>query len=76
MIRSENKESLVPAAYLTFFKSALTWSKQNLIKVLYEETRAFNYHTGTQKKELLEKISDLNIASLADTQARLLTAYR
>ena len=75
VIRSENKESLVPAAYLTFFKSALTWSKQNLIKVLYEETRAFNYHTGTQKKELLEKISDLNIASLADTQARLLTAY-
>lgn len=74
-IRSENKESLVPAAYLTFFKSALTWSKQNLIKVLYEETRAFHYHTGTQKKELLEKISDLNIASLADTQARLLTAY-
>jgi len=74
-IISENQQALVPVSYTTFFRSALTWSKQNLIHLLYEESRAFYYYTGTQKKELMEKLSDLNVAALADTQARLLTAY-
>ena len=74
-IISENKQALVPVAYTSFFRSALGWSKQNLIHLLYEGSRAFYYHTGTQRKDLMEKLSDLNVAALADTQARLLTAY-
>ena len=65
----------MPIAYTSFFRSALGWSKQNLIHLLYEGSRAFYYHTGTQRKDLMEKLSDLNVAALADTQARLLTAY-
>jgi hypothetical protein len=74
-IISENKQSLVPVAYTSFFRSALDWSKQNLIHLLYEGSRAFYYHTATQRKDLMEKLSDLNVAALANTQARLLTAY-
>ena len=74
-IISENKQALVPVAYTSFFRSALSWSKQNLIHLLYEGSRAFYYHTGTQRKDLMQKLSDLNVAALADTQARLLTAY-
>jgi hypothetical protein len=74
-IISENKQALVPVAYTSFFRSALGWSKQNLIHLLYEGSRAFYYHTATQRKDLMEKLSDLNVAALADTQARLLTAY-
>lgn len=74
-IISENKQALVPVAYTSFFRSALGWSKQNLIHLLYEGSRAFYYHTGTQRKDLMEKLSDLNVAALADTQAKLLTAY-
>lgn len=74
-IISEKKGELVPVAYTSFFRSALGWSKQNLIHLLYEGSRAFYYHTATQRKDLMEKLSDLNIAALADTQARLLTAY-
>jgi hypothetical protein len=74
-IISENKQALVPVAYTSFFRSALGWSKQNLIHLLYEGSRAFYYYTGTQRKDLMEKLSDLNVAALADTQARLLTAY-
>ena len=65
----------MPVAYTSFFRSALGWSKQNLIHLLYEGSRAFYYHTATQRKDLMEKLSDLNVAALADTQARLLTAY-
>lgn len=72
---NENKQALVPVAYTSFFRSALGWSKQNLIHLLYEGSRAFYYYTGTQRKDLMEKLSDLNVAALADTQARLLTAY-
>jgi hypothetical protein len=72
---SENKQALVPVAYTSFFRSALGWSKQNLIHLLYEGSRAFYYYTGTQRKDLMEKLSDLNVAALADIQARLLTAY-
>jgi hypothetical protein len=72
---SDNKQALVPAPYTTFFRSALAWSKQNLIQLLYEESRALYYYTGTPRKELTEKLSDLNFAALADTQARLLTEY-
>jgi hypothetical protein len=74
-IISENKQALVPVAYTSFFRSALGWSKQNLIHLLYEGSRALYYYTGTQRKDLIEKLSDLNVAALADTQARLLTAY-
>lgn len=73
--RSRSSESVVPAAYVSFFKSALTWSKQNLVDLLYEETRAFYYHSGVSKAALLENISDLDIGAIADTHARLLTAY-
>ncbi len=73
--RSRNSESVIPAAYISFFKSALTWSKQNLVDLLYEETRAFYFHSGVSKASLLENISDLDIGAIADTHARLLTAY-
>jgi hypothetical protein len=72
---SENKQALVPVAYTSFFRSAVGWSKQNLIHLLYEGSRALYYYTGTPRKDLMEKLSDLNVAALADTQARLLTAY-
>ena len=74
-IISENKQTLVPVAYTSFFRSALGWSKQNLIHLLYEGSRALYYYTGTPRKDLMEKLSDLNVAALADTHARLLTAY-
>jgi hypothetical protein len=73
--RSRSAESIVPAPYVSFFKSALTWSKQNLVDLLYEETRAFYYHSGVSKAALLENISDLDIGAIADTHGRLLTAY-
>ncbi len=73
--RSRNSESVVPAPYVSFFKNALTWSKQNLVDLLYEETRAFYYHSGVSKADLLVNISDLDIGTIADTHARLLTAY-
>jgi tryptophan 2,3-dioxygenase len=73
--RSQSKESVVPAAYLSFFKNALTWSKQNLVDLLYEETRAFYYHSGVSRADVLVDISDLDIGAIADTHARLLTAY-
>lgn len=72
---SENKQALVPVAYTSFFRSAVGWSRQNLIHLLYEGSRALYYYTGTPRKDLMEKLSDLNVAALADTQARLLTAY-
>ncbi len=74
-VKSQRKEELVPAPYTTFFRSALTWSKENLIRLLYEETRAFCYHTGAPRKDLVEDLSDLNMATLANAQARLLTDY-
>ena len=73
--RSRSSESVVPAPYVSFFKNALAWSKQNLVDLLYEETRAFYYHSGVSKADLLVNISDLDIGTIADTHARLLTAY-
>lgn len=75
VLRSRNAESVVPTPYLSFFKSALAWSKGHLVDLLYEETRAFYYHSGVSKAALLQGISDLNIGAIADTHARLLTAY-
>jgi hypothetical protein len=71
----DHRQTLIPAVFTTFFRSALSWSKQNLLQLLYEESRAFYYHTGTPRKELIHKLNDLNIAAIADTHARLLTDY-
>jgi hypothetical protein len=74
-IKSQNKEALVPAPYVSFFRSALTWSKENLIRLLHEEMRAFCYHSGAPRKDLVEELSDLNMGTLANTQGRLITEY-
>src|SRR5690606_36658782 len=74
-LKAHHRDALVPVAYTAFFQSALAWAKENLVQQVYEESRALFHHTAVRRDDVLDRVSDMNTAALADIHARLLTDY-